>query len=306
MMTTATFGLDRCDGGRMHCIRWSPDTAPLAVVQIFHGMQEHAGRYDELARDLVGAGFAVYASDHRGHGGSVSRPAEVGLLGPAGYKGVLCDLHSLSNAIRATIADRPLFLLGHSWGSFLAQAYAQQWGAELKGMILSGSNGADPLVGPGVVLARLVVAVRGGKRQAGLLEALSVGGLNKAFEPGATGKEWLSRDVAEVRRYVDDPLCGCVFPNAFFLELVRLLRATWRTSAERRLPPGLSVLTMTGTADPVSRGGRGVRSLAARYRRMGLADVTENYYDGARHELFHETNRVEATRDLLAWLDARV
>ena len=303
-MTSTSFELERCDGRRMYCLRWSPDESVRGVVQIAHGMQEHAARYDAVARALVDAGYAVYADDHRGHGGSAKDEGDLGRLGPAGWKGVLCDLHVLSDAIRATFPSQPLFLLGHSWGSFLAQAYAQQWGSILKGLILSGSNGSDPLVGPGVLLARLVVASRGPDRQAVLLDKLSVGGLNKAFEPGATGKEWLSRDVDEVRRYVDDPRCGFPCPNSFFLELVRLLQATWRRSAEARVPKDLPVLTITGTADPVSRGGRGVRALAARYRGMGLADVTERYYQDARHEVFHDPARDEAVRDLIGWLDA--
>lgn len=304
-MTATSFDLERCDGGRMRCLSWLPDGPVRAAVQVAHGMQEHAARYDETARALAGAGFAVYADDHRGHGGSIRGPGDLGRLGPAGWKGVLCDLHGLSDAIRASHPGLPLFLLGHSWGSFLAQAYAQQWGGELKGLVLSGSNGSDPLVGPGVLLARLVVKLSGAEAQAKLLDTLSVGGLNKAFEPGATGKEWLSRDTEEVRRYVEDPLCGFPCPNSFFLELVRLLRSTWKRSAERRLPKGLPVLMITGTADPVSRGGKGVRALAARYRRLGLEDVTEKYYDGARHEVLHETIRADVVSDLLGWLAAR-
>jgi alpha-beta hydrolase superfamily lysophospholipase len=303
-MTATSFELERCDGKRMHCLRWSPDGAVRGVVQIAHGMAEYAARYDGVARALVDAGYAVYAGDHRGHGGSVREDADLGRLGPAGWKGVLCDLHVLSDTIRATHPAQPLFLLGHSWGSMLGQAYAQQWGSELKGLILSGSNGADPLVAPGVLLARLVVACRGADRQAVLLDKLSVGSLNKAFEPGATGKEWLSRDPEEVRRYVDDPRCGFPCPNSFFLELLRLLHATWKRSAEARIPRDLPVLTITGTADPVSRGGRGIRALAARYRGLGLADVTERYYESARHEVFNDPARDEAIRDLIVWLDA--
>ena len=304
-VTATSFELERCDGQLMQCLRWSPDGPVRGVVQIAHGMQEHAARYDAVARLIVDAGYAVYAADQRGHGRSVGNPSAQGRLGLAGWKGVLCDMHVLSGAIRGTHPNQPLFLLGHSWGSVLAQAYAQQWGVDLKGLILSGSNGGDPLVAPGVLLARLVVAIRGGDRQAVLLDRLSVGRLNNSFEPGATGKEWLSTKADEVRLYVDDPRCGFPCTNSFFLELLRLFRVTWSSSAEARMPKGLPVLTITGAGDPVSRGGLGVRALAARYRGLGLADVTERYYDGSRHEVFNDVSRDEAVRDIVDWLNGQ-
>jgi alpha-beta hydrolase superfamily lysophospholipase len=45
-----------------------PVANPKAVVQIAHGLGEHARRYDDMAATLNRAGFSVYADDHRGHG----------------------------------------------------------------------------------------------------------------------------------------------------------------------------------------------------------------------------------------------
>jgi len=298
--------LPRKDGGRIFLRGWFPESPPRGVVLVLHGMQEHGGRYEGLARALESLGMAVQAPDHRGHGRSVERPEQLGVLGPDGHEGVLRDIELLLDLCRSRHPGLPLVLLGHSFGSFLAQATAQRRGADLAGLVLSGTNGRNPLVLPGVVLARLVCRLRGPESPAGLLETLSMGSFNRAFEPGPTGKEWLSRDPEEVRAYVHDPLCGFKCPNSFFLEMVRLLHRTWRADAEARIPRHLPVLFLTGSEDPVSERGRGVRVLVDRWRRIGMQDLSERWYPGARHEVFHETNREEVFEDLRRWLSERV
>lgn len=298
--------LPRKDGGQVFVRTWHPDASPRAVMLVLHGMQEHGGRYGGLARALEPLGLVVVVPDHRGHGRSVSRPEALGVLGPEGHEGVIRDIELLMDLCRSRYPGLPLVLLGHSWGSFLAQAVAQRRGGDLAGLVLSGTNGRNPLVLPGVLLARLVCAFRGSDRPADLLETLSMGHFNRAFEPGPTGKEWLSRDPEEVRAYVQDPACGFKCPNSFFLEMVRLLHRTWRPTAEARMPRHLPVLFLTGTEDPVSEKGRGVRVLIDRWRRGGMEDLSARWYAGARHEVFHEINREQVFEDLRQWLRDRV
>jgi alpha-beta hydrolase superfamily lysophospholipase len=283
-----------------------PEAEPRAVIQIAHGMQEYAGRYADTAAFLTRHGIAVFANDHRGHGKSLTASGKPGDLGAGGRHAVLTDMHLLSRTIRDRHPGVPLFLLGHSWGSFLTQAYIQRWGTELSGAILSATNGANPLVGIGVYVSRLVAAVRGDHRIASLLETLSIGGLNKQFEPGATGKEWISRDQDVVRRYVDDPLCAQPFPNSFYVEMTVLLAEAWRKEAEARVPKSLPVYLVAGDRDPVGLNGKGVQALAKRYRSHGLKDVTVRLYPEARHEVLNETNRQEVFDDLLAWVEQRL
>lgn len=284
---------------------WLPTTEPRAIVQISHGMQEHGARYGRAAEMLCGAGFAVYAGDHRGHGGSVI-DGRLGYLGPGGWQTVLCDLRQVSEKVRERHPGLPLFLLGHSWGSFLSQAYIQRWGGDLAGCVLSGTNGKNPLAGVGEVVARIVTRFDGPDTTATLLEKLTVGNFNDAFKDGPTGKEWLSRDAAEVRKYVEDPLCGQPFPNAFFVEMLALLNATWKAAEERKIPRTLPVFLIAGTEDPVGLRGKGVLALAQRYKKHGLRDVTWRLYEGARHEVLNETNRDEVERDLRDWLKAHL
>jgi alpha-beta hydrolase superfamily lysophospholipase len=172
--------------------------------------------------------------------------------------------------------------------------------------VLSGTNGKNPLAGVGEVVARLVTRFDGPDTTATLLEKLTVGNFNDAFKDGPTGKEWLSRDPVEVRKYVDDPLCGQPFPNSFFVEMLALLNATWKATEEARIPLNLPVFLIAGTEDPVGLRGKGVLALAHRYKKHGLKDVTWRLYEGARHEVLNETNRAEVERDLIDWLKAHL
>jgi alpha-beta hydrolase superfamily lysophospholipase len=288
---------------------WTPEAGPAkAVVQVVHGMQEHGGRYEHLAGALIGAGYAVYAGDLRGHGLTAVAPHELGHLGPGGWEAALSGVGVLGEIAREENPGAGLFLLGHSFGSFLVQAFVQRWGDRLRGAVLSGTNGRNPLLRAGLVAARLIARRQGLDATATTLRQLAMGSFNKRFArgPGVTGMEWLSRDPAATRAYIDDPLCGFDLPNSFFLELFDLLDATWRPERERRIPRRLPIYMFSGSEDPVGGRTRGVEALARRYRRVGLADVTVRFYPGGRHEMLNELNRDEVAADLVTWLDARV
>ena len=274
------FTLTDADGIEITWYGWLPDDGEVrGVLHVLHGWAEHAGRYDRFARAANRAGLAVYADDHRGHG-RTGLAAEGGLgdLGPRGMDGVLDAARAVSEAAFARHPGLPRLLLGHSWGSFLAQRYLRRWGAELAGAVLTGTT----LRTPGAV--RPAVS------------------LNEAFEPTATAYDWLSRDAEEVQKYVDDPWCG-------FERMASRPAAAVATSADEpddtAVPPDLPILIANGSLDPVG-GAAGGTALAEHYRAAGVRQVDLLLYEGGRHELLNETNRDEVTADLLAWLTRRI
>ncbi len=304
-MKTSGFTFTDTDGVDIYVYKWLPDgRAPRAAVQVSHGMQEHAGRYAELAELLTSNGYAVYANDHRGHGRTAFGPDRQGQLGPGGWEGTVRDLKQLTDKIKSELPGVPVFLFAHSWGSFLAQNYIGKWGKELQGALLSGTHGKDPLVKLGVLLGKWDVKRRGPVAPGGLLENLAVGGLNKKFQPARTSFDWLNRDPAQVDAYIADPWCGKHFPNGFFNDLAKLLADTWDARNEARIPADLPIYLFAGTQDPVGKFTKTVKALADRYKRNGIKDVTTRFYEGARHETLHETNRGEVMNDILAWLNA--
>jgi alpha-beta hydrolase superfamily lysophospholipase len=292
------------DGLEIVVDRTLPRGAPKAAVIIAHGMAEHALRYARFANELAAHGYAAYAPDHRGHGRTASSDARFGWAGKDGWNGMVRDLERLATLVRDEHPGVPLFLFGHSMGSMLGQRFAQLHGRDLAGLILSGTTGSAPNLVAGIAVAAVIRLFRGGRAQSPLQRTMFAD-FNKPFEQ-RTGFEWLSRDDAEVRTYVDDPRCGFTFSNRLMLDMLRGYQEVWKPANERRLPAGLPVLLFSGARDPVGRNGKAVAALADRYRALGLRDVQVVLYPDARHEMLNETNRDEVVRDILGWLDARV
>ncbi|MBV8368883.1 MAG: lysophospholipase [Candidatus Eremiobacteraeota bacterium] len=292
------------DGVQVVVDRVLPAETPKAAVIVVHGMAEHAERYARFATELAAHGFAVYAPDHRGHGRTAGGSELLGWAGDDGWNGVVRDLERLLSIVRERHPEVPLFLFGHSMGSMLAQRVAQLRGAELSGLILSGTTGSAPNLRAGIAAAATVRALRG-DRAPSPLQRVMFADFNKPFER-RTGFEWLSRDATEVQKYADDPRCGFTFSNRFMLDMLRGYAQTWKRANERRIPAGLPVLMFSGARDPVGGGGKNVMALAKRYRALGLRDVQVVLYPDARHETLNEINRAEVVRDVIAWLEAHV
>lgn len=273
MTAPAVFTVTDADGIEITGTQWTIDE-PRAVIHIVHGLGEHAARYGRLAEALNGVGYAVYADDHRGHGRTGVAMGGLGPLGPRGMAGTLDAVHAVSRYSRSEHPDAPLVLLGHSWGSLLAQKYALQWGVELRALVLTGT-------------LLLVPPFR------------DMATFNDDFAPSTTDYDWLSRDAAEVAKYVADPWCG--FSPDFPAEEMAYLAGP-PTDA---FPAELPILVMNGAVDPVG-GATGGQALVDAYRAVGVSDVTFRCYPDARHEVFNETNRAEVTADLFAWLDQHV
>lgn len=306
-MIADAFALAGADGLSLHVRRWRPASgAPRATLQIVHGMGEHGGRYARFAEALCARGYEAYAADCRGHGRSVAEPALLGhLADDDGWNRAVADVALLQARIAHERPGVPHALLGHSMGSLLVLDRLTRGGAVLDAVLLSGSSGppgALRLVGWAVAHAeRLRLGARG---QSPLLRSLLFGRFNQPFEPATTPFDWLSRDPAEVARYVADPLCGFVLRVGGFCALATALGEMFRPERLAKIPGVLPILLASGERDPVHEGLRGLHALAQALRTAGVGHVEQKIYPGARHELLNETCRDEVTRDWIAWLDA--
>lgn len=308
-MRDESFTLRAGAGAELFVYRWLPEKADAvrAVVQVTHGMAEHAGRYAGLARFLNEKGVAVYANDMRGHGRTAATPAERGHLADAdGWELVVEDMFRLTATIHESHPRLPVFLLGHSMGSLLARDYIASFGGEIDGVLLSGTSGDPGLLGRiGLLIARLESWGRGRRAPSPLLTRLSFGAFNRAFEPARTEFDWLSRDSDEVDAYVGDPACGFVCSAGFYLDLLSGLRKIHRASTVGAVRKDLPVHIFSGAEDPVGQRGKAARRLFEAYRQAGLRDVSLRLYEDGRHEMFNELNSQEVYQDVIGWLEAR-
>ena len=312
MSTFTVERLSRADGTSLALYSWpapDKDKTPIkAVVQIVHGLSEHAARYDRLARALTQAGYVVYASDHRGHGQSARGPRDQGHFADRdGFERVVEDIYAVHQHI---VAQRPgvkTVMLGHSFGSFVVQRYLALHGDTLQGAVLSGTTaGAAPLLKIALGVARVERLRVGAQSQSALMQKLTFGGYNNAFKPTKTEFDWLSRDAEEVAKYVADPMCGFAVTTQAWCDLLGGMLANEDSGLRGRIPKHLPIYIMSGAVDPTGRAGAGPKALAAAYERAGLDQVTLRLYPDGRHELFNETNRDEVTTDLIAWLNRHI
>lgn len=262
---------------------------PLGVIQIAHGIAEYALRYDRLAQALSAAGWIVYAHDHRGHGESTNAMTPLGSFGSAGWPALVQDMVTFSGRIRSSHPGLPLFLLGHSMGSFAAQEVLLENSALYSGVVLSGSTALDLLA------AGLAPSADG--------SPVELTAFNAAFE-NRTGYEWLTRDEAEVDLYVADPRSGFDLADDTIPRLFGSAPRLSDPNALGKIDSALPILIVSGQDDPISGNGQLVEILAKRYQGAGIDDVTIRLYPGVRHEIFNEINRDEITAFVIDWLAA--
>ena len=213
------------------------------------------------------------------------------------------DLGLLAQHIGQQYPGTPLFVFGHSMGSYIAQAYLMHHSASVQGAILSGSNFQPAaLYRVARLIARLEAWRQGPLGKSALIDWLSFGAFNKAFKPNRTAFDWLSRDPGEVDLYVNDPLCGFRCSNQLWLDLLQGLAQISQASTLAQIDPNLPMLVIGGECDPVSAGKR-LTHLADALRATGNRHVQLRVYPHARHEVLNETNRDEVTADILGWLE---
>jgi alpha-beta hydrolase superfamily lysophospholipase len=263
-----------------------PVAEPKAVIQIAHGLGEHARRYDAMAATLNKAGFSVYADDHRGHGQTGLKQLEnkqikrLGNLGPGGMKATYKQVADFSKLIKAENPNRPLVILGHSWGSFIAQKIINNYSDIYDAVVLSGSA----LTMPGY---------------------LATGDFNKVWKklPGSTGYEWLSRDVEIQNKFVADPLTFLA-AAAQVLGIKNSLEMFGKPSKDVRRD--LPILVQVGEADPIG-GEYSNKALVEAYRKnAGIEDIELYVYHECRHEIYNELNKEAIIDDLVTWVNQRV
>ncbi|MEQ8198032.1 MAG: alpha/beta hydrolase [Clostridiaceae bacterium] len=293
-------------GNLIQAYKWMPDSNIRAIIQIAHGMAEHAERYEDFAEILVDNGYGVYINDHEGHGKTAVCQEELGHFTENGFNNCVENLFLLTQIIKHDNPGIPVILLGHSMGSHLAQGYITRFGTEIGGCILSGSSGKSMLYKLASIVSSAVVKIQGTNTRSSFMNSLVFGMFNRGFKQSRTDFDWLSRDEEEVDIYVNDPLCGFICTAGFYYEYFKELASLHNNARIKNIPHDLPVYIFSGEKDPVGGYVKGVMKLIKMYKKSGINNIQYKLYPEGRHVMLKETNRDEVINDILKWLEGTV
>ncbi|MDD9909137.1 MAG: alpha/beta hydrolase [Ahrensia sp.] len=291
-------------GAELRLFTCVPDN-PKAIVQINHGMAEHAARYQAFAEALAEAGCGALMHDHRGHGHTRAADAALGQFASKnGWDAVLADVLAINAEIRARYSSAPIICFGHSMGAIIALNHAMRQPHTIDGLA-AWNSGVD--AGALLVIYRMLLKFerffKGSDVPSRIAPKLTFDAWNKAFAPNRTEFDWLSRDEAQVDAYVADPLCGFDCTIGLWLDVTQGIAFAANDANLAQLPKALPVHLLAGADDPCSRNGKGVEAIAQRMRKAGMTEVSFTLLPETRHESLNELNRDETIADFLGWLD---
>jgi alpha-beta hydrolase superfamily lysophospholipase len=278
------------------------------VVQIAHGVGEHAKRYKSIAKKLQKQGYAVYANDHRVHGKSAKNIDFLGFYdGDDYFSDAVEDMKALTEIIKKEHPKKKIILLGHSMGSLLSRDYVTKYGDDLEALILSGTAAFIKGLGSfGLISTGFFSKLNGKHRSNEMLKNLFFNQFNKKFKPNRTKVVWISSDEKQVDKFEADPLRIEDFSLSVFRDILKGSKKINLPEIFDNTPKDLPIFIFSGDKDPVGEMGKGVKKVAKNYEKAGITDVTLKLYEGGRHEMLNEVNRKEVQQDLLNWLNERI
>ncbi|MFS0781671.1 alpha/beta hydrolase [Bacillus sp. 1P06AnD] len=295
-----SFYMAGAKGKQIFVRKWGSEH-PKSVIVIMHGMNEHSKRYSSLAECLNQRGHTVFAADLRGHGKTADSIEKIGFLDEHGFQHIMEDICILIENVQKEYPKKPVFLIAHSMGSFIAQRFIQLYGNRIDGAVLVGSGGKRPDAKAGAFMASVLKKWNGDKRST-FLEKLIFFGYNARFEK-RTSYDWLSRDQRIVDDYISDPYCAHVFPPSFYVQFLTLIQQIAEPKNVNKVSNALPLLIISGSQDPVGKYGKSVSKLVRQYEKHGMEDLKYTLYPNGRHEILNELNKDEVMEDISNWLD---
>ena len=277
----------------------------MALLQIIHGMQEYIDRYDEFARFLAEKGILVMGNDHLGHGGSVSGNGTYGFFCKDDPATVLVrDAHRLNKMVLEEYPGVPVFILGHSFGSFVAREYITRYGTGIQGAIIQGTA----FMPTGTVnslssLVNFMQVIMGTKYRSTMINNMAFKGYLKKIPNPRTKFDWLSHNEESIDKYIANPMDNFIFTLNGFGTMAELLKRVQDVGKMDDIPKNLPILITAGKEDPVGNYGEAPAKLFDIYKKqLQIQNVELKLYDGMRHELQQEIGREQVYADQYEWI----
>lgn len=305
-MNYKNFDLASTDGIRLVGYHWEHQK-PKGVIQLIHGMSEHLGRYNDVANFFVLKGFAVVGIDQRGHGKTAGRLERVGHVADHnGMKKLVGDAALVNKWIKDKYDDIPVFILGHSMGSFVLRKLMHDYPAVGDGFIISATGGHPGIKGSVGKHIVAIIKAFGNRHRSKFLNTLAFGDFNRKYQDKKSIKDWLSRDENVVKKYINDPFCMQIFSAQFFYDLTNIVIEINSRNFIKESNLKRPILFFSGTMDPVGNYTEGVNWVVNQFKESGAKDVSYKLYENGRHEMLNEINKKEVYDDIMFWLETKL
>jgi alpha-beta hydrolase superfamily lysophospholipase len=280
--------------------KWLCDeTEAKATIVIVHGMSEYSFRYDGFARFLNQNGYDVFALDHLGHGLNCPDQKALGDWPKDGFEQCVNNVADEVESLQKE--GREVYVFGHSMGSFITQAFMEQYPGKVKKIVLCGSSGPQGAYGAGAIVGKLHALVKP-HSPSKFMTKMSFGSYLKKIKPVRTPFDWLSWNEENVDKYIKDPYCGYVHSKMFFRSFIGNLAKLHKKANINRIDPKQKVLMIVGQDDPVGGYASTLKKLHSMYRGHGM-DSTLIIYPHMRHEILNEDKKLDVMNDTLKFFE---
>ncbi|MDO5301538.1 MAG: alpha/beta fold hydrolase [Tissierellia bacterium] len=285
--------LSPVDGLPLKFRLYEPERAK-GIVHIIHGAQEYSIFYHEFALWLRDHGYLVLTSDNRGHGDSVDRENPRGHI--SSLDDVVTDHMAMTLWMKKQYPHLKYHLFGHSFGSLIARTYLQQYDELIDSLILTGTVNYRAMAKLGIFVGN-IEGFYGGLKGRGPFVRL-MDGATKADPKKLSGNEKFLRDMARDPKVIENyPASGAL---AIWESVARLKNGR---NYQRR-NPGLPILSLTGSLDPVAGYKMGTRDTEKTFLKLGYWNYASVVYEGLYHDLIHEEKHGKMVHwDILNFLD---
>ncbi|MCR4734891.1 MAG: lysophospholipase [Treponema sp.] len=301
------------DGFELWMNRWEPDDPSeiKGLVQLHHGLAEHALRYDRFGSILAENGYVLNAYDMRGHGQTAENSIKNGtgifgkLADKKGFDTVVEDLNEVIEALKKDFPNKKVILFGHSFGSFVSQSYIENYSDRIDSCVLSGTAGPRKfMIGAGSFFVNLCSLFMNKNKPAPFFDKIAFGSYNDRVENPKTKNDWLSANMSNVLMYEQDKWCGFTLTASFFKDMMYGLKKIHKSKNIKKIRKELPVLFIYGEEDPVGDYGKSINKLFKIYQSNGMTNVQLKSYPGDRHELLNEDDKEKVENDVLEWISS--
>jgi len=288
------------DDSEIYYYLWDDVEKPKGVVQIFHGMAEHAKRYEDFAKFLNENGYIVFADDHRAHGKTVKSEKELGKYkGTDVYWDTVLDEVFFSKKLVEEY-KLPLYVFGHSYGSFLCQGYIEKTAIYEKAILCgSACYKGDFAIKFAKIISKITARHKGPDAPAKMIAKLSFGSYDKKLNGGS----WLNTDEAEVKKYYLDKYCGYTLSARFYSDFFSAFNLIYKPYFLKKIKKSKPILLISGKDDMVGNRGKSVQKLFKMYMNLDIKDVEIKLYQNARHEILNEPIKKQVYNDVLNFIE---